>query len=113
MSDDPTSWPAFSRGGAAMSNGRAHEIQTAILGRMAEVGQSHVAEVAGVSDATVSRWKDGALEQAARILAALGLKLVPQDAQVQEPAYMASLEHLASMALAAKRAERNTNGGRP
>jgi hypothetical protein len=38
---------------------------------------------------------------------------VPVEAMVQDPAYMASLEHLASMALAAKRAERNTNGGRP
>ena len=93
-----------------MSNGKVHEIQTAILARMAEVGQARVAEAAGVSDATVSRWKDGALEQAARILAALGLKVVPVEAQVQDPAYMASLEHLASMALAAKRAERGSRG---
>jgi hypothetical protein len=93
-----------------MSSARVHEIQTAILGRMAEVGQARVAEAAGVSDATVSRWKDGALEQAARILAALGLKVVPQEAQVQDPAYMASLEHLASMALAAQKAKRTPGG---
>lgn len=50
-----------------------------MLRALASVRQTQVAEILGVSEATVSRFKDGELARAAKILAALNLKCVPLE----------------------------------
>lgn len=77
----------------------AHDIQTAVLARLAEMSQGRVAEVAGVSDATVSRWKANDLETCAKLLAAMGLTVVAAGHRMPDPKYLACLEHLARMTL--------------
>lgn len=55
----------------------ARKNETMILRALADVKQAAVADAIGVSEATVSRFKDGELERYARLLAAIGLKCVP------------------------------------
>lgn len=59
----------------------ARKNERAILQAFARVSQARIAEQMGVHDSTVSRFKDGGLEQAAALLAACGLKVVPVDMQ--------------------------------
>jgi hypothetical protein len=50
---------------------------------MGAVGQGVVAEGLGVNDSQISRWKEsGSIERTAKMLAILGLKVVPVDAVV-------------------------------
>lgn len=58
---------------------RSRKNHTTILRALAGVGQVRAAELIGVSESTVSRFKDGGLEQAAALLAACGLKCVPLE----------------------------------
>lgn len=55
--------------------------ETAILRGLAQHSQARIAEQLGVNDSTISRFKDGGLSQAAALLAACGLKVVPCDMQ--------------------------------
>lgn len=55
--------------------------ETTILRALAEHSQARIAEQLGVNDSTISRFKDGGLAQAAALLAACGLKVVPTDMQ--------------------------------
>lgn len=64
---------------AIAENARKNE--RTILQAFARVSQSRIAEQLGVNDSTVSRFKDGGLEQAAALLAACGLKVVPLEMQ--------------------------------
>lgn len=85
----------------------AHEERTrknlsALLHGLASVGQAAVAEALGVSESTVSRWKEGGgeLERLARLLAALGQKTVGQDRHCVRPEEFKFVTRLASRALA-------------
>ena len=49
----------------------------------------------GVDDAQVTRFKDQHLERAAAVLAAAGLKVVPEDHQTLAPEYVKALQVLA------------------
>lgn len=64
---------------AIAENARKNE--RTILQAFARVSQARIAEQLGVNDSTVSRFKDGGLEQAAALLAACGLKVVPDEMQ--------------------------------
>lgn len=55
--------------------------ETTILRGIAEHSQARIAEQLGVNDSTISRFKDGGLAQAAALLAACGLKVVPISMQ--------------------------------
>lgn len=62
----------------------AREIETTILRALAERGQGATADAVGISETRLSRWKNHAdngggldLEEASRVIAMLGLRLVP------------------------------------
>ena len=59
----------------------ARKVETAVLKALAGTSQARVAELMGVSESTVSRFKDGGIEQLASLLAACGLKVVSTDSQ--------------------------------
>jgi predicted transcriptional regulator len=84
-----------------------HQITTTILSRMADLSQHQVATTAGLSDATISKWKVHDLEPTASILSALGLKLVDANLNIVDDEYMRSLVTLARMAL-----DRKSESGR-
>ena len=76
-------------------NGTARKNAFTILQRLSSVGQSRVPESVGVSESTISRWKDGEIDRLGLTLAVLGLRVVPQDARVVDPAKLAVLMALA------------------
>ena len=64
----------------------ARKIESSLLQRLSSVGQVTVAKAMDVSESTVSRLKDGQIAAVSQLLAALGLKLVPADFKVVDPA---------------------------
>lgn len=74
---------------------RARKNEQVILHALAAAGQSTVALAMGVNESTVSRMKDGALAQAAALLAHCGLKVVPVGVQCFDPGYVEALRELA------------------
>lgn len=79
---------------------RARKNLAAIFQRLSEVGQSVVAQRLSVSDATISRWKTEEGELAAKILAELGLKVVPIGLKCFDPAKIGAILQLAKAHLA-------------
>lgn len=79
---------------------QAQRNHAAILRALAQVSQARVAELIGTSETTVSRFKDVGLEQAAALLAACGLKVVSESAQVLEDDYVRALKLMAGVGLA-------------
>ena len=74
---------------------RARKNASAILQALAKVGQTHVAEFLSVSESTVSRFKEKAIPEAAELLAACGLKAVPESLTCYKPESIAALLTLA------------------
>lgn len=64
---------------------RARKNLQAILRRLSSVGQASLATGLNVSEATISRWKAEQLEQCARAISLLGLKVVPQEMRCYHP----------------------------
>lgn len=56
---------------------RAQKNHSTILQHLASIGQVRVAETLGLSESTVSRWKDVEIERIGKMLAVLGLRVVP------------------------------------
>jgi transcriptional regulator with XRE-family HTH domain len=80
---------------------RARKNFSAILSRLASVGQSNVAKELGVAESTISRLKsEGDLEQFAKLLAAVGLKAVPVELRCYDPKDIDPLLQLARRHLA-------------
>ncbi len=80
---------------------RARKNLQGILQALSSIGQARVAEALGVSESTISRWKDsGELERLARLLAVLGQKNVGQDRQCVKPDEFHFLTRIASRAIA-------------
>ncbi|HWK72201.1 MAG TPA: hypothetical protein VNS29_15310 [Burkholderiaceae bacterium] len=76
---------------------RARKAHTLALQRISRIGQATVAQEVGVSPATVSRFvsePDG-LERACKVLAAVGLKVVPVTMQCFPPEKVAIFMTLA------------------
>jgi predicted transcriptional regulator len=78
--------------------------QAQLLSALAEVSQVKVAALMGISDGTVSGFKSSArgtsqIELTAKLIAALGLRLVPADALIQDPDELQALRTLARKAL--------------
>lgn len=88
---------------------RARKNESAILRAFARVSQTRVATLLGVSDATVSRMSEprseggrerpSKLAEIAQILAAAGLKVVAEDAEVFDVARIEALRTLARIGL--------------
>lgn len=77
------------------STARKHVHALARKGSLAAAGQARVAALIGVDDSTITRIKDGQLERLAAVLAASGLKVVPEDHQTLAPEYVRALQVLA------------------
>ncbi len=71
--------------------------------RLVSVGQKTVADAIGLSESTVSRWKEGEIERWAKLFALLGLQVVPVSAVVVNAEYLRSLETLAELGLKAEK----------
>ncbi|AWE72781.1 bacteriophage CII family protein [Pseudomonas aeruginosa] len=87
----------------AERDARAREFESLILNRLLSVGQKTVADTIGVSESTVSRWKEGEIERWCKVLAHLVLQLVPEQAVVVNADYLRSLETLAELGLRAEK----------
>lgn len=61
----------------AQTSRRAQRIHTAILQALAKASQARIAELIGCSASTVTLFKDEQLQRFSSILAACGLKVVP------------------------------------
>lgn len=76
---------------------RARKNHTAILQALAEVSQARVAELMGVSEATVSRIKSKDLEEISAFIAACAIKCTPESLECWPKDYMRALHVLAGM----------------
>jgi hypothetical protein len=74
---------------------RARKNLAAIFQALSQTGQANVAKALEVSEPTVSRMKEKELPEAAKILALLQLKCVPEQYRCVDPSYLAGLEHFA------------------
>lgn len=79
---------------------------SAILHALARVGQANLAESMNVSESLISRMKSsGDLEKTAKMLALLGLKVVPTAMVCFDPEYVEHLRALAKIGLNAPASE--------
>lgn len=86
-----------------MSN--AEHIESQLLRSMRDVGQGRVGEAIGVSAQRMSGLvNEGLMTRTARIVAALGFRLVPADEPVYEAEYVKSLETLVRLSMAKREA---------
>lgn len=74
---------------------RSRKYLSLALQRISSIGQIHVAEQLGTSEATVSRCVNDNLERVCQVLAAAGLKVVPAEMKCYEPRKIAILMELA------------------
>lgn len=70
-----------------------------LLRALSELSQKRAAELIGVSEATLSTWKNEHLERAAALMAACGLTLRPITERTLPEDHLAALETLARIAL--------------
>lgn len=86
----------------ADQSARAREIEALVLKRLLSVGQKNLADALGLSESTISRWKDGDIERWCKVIALLELKLVPSNAECHPPGYIQALKTLAELGLQAE-----------
>lgn len=84
-------------------DGNAREILQVIFQALAAKGQGAVAQVMGISDSSISRWKADEIPVMAKFITALDLKIVPSTFICVDPAYLNALQVLARQALEVKR----------
>lgn len=77
----------------------ARKIVKEIFQRLSSMGQVHVAEAIGASEATVSRMKEQ-VPQFAGMLSKLGLKVVPVEMRCYDEKTLASILQLAQQRMA-------------
>ena len=73
------------------ADARARKNVATIFQALQQAGQVNVARALEVSEPTVSRMKEKDLPEAAKILAVLQLKVVPEQFRCVDPAYLAGL----------------------
>lgn len=81
----------------AERDARAREFESLVLNRLLSVGQRTVADAIGVSESTVSRWKEGEIERWCKVLALLELQVVHPSEYIQ------ALKTLAELGLQAEK----------
>lgn len=74
---------------------RSRKNEKVILSALAETSQAVAATCMGVNESTVSRMKQGDIEQMSKLLAACGLKVVPVNFQCYPEDEIAALRVLA------------------
>ena len=77
----------------------ARKSLTAILQRLASVGQKPLGEALARSETWISRWKSDDSESCADLLAALGLKVVPAEHECYSPEFIRSLRYFARIGM--------------
>ena len=93
---------------------RSRKNLSAILKAFQRTTQARIAERFDLSEGTISKLKsDGELANAAKVLAAAGLKVVPHDFECHDPKYIASIEFLAHRQLTGKLQEQGDEGEAP
>ena len=81
---------------------RARDIEALMLKQLLSVGQKNIAQSIGLSESTISRWKEGEIERWCKVIALLDLKLVPFSAQCHPARYIQALKTLAELGLQAE-----------
>ena len=88
------------------SSDRSRKNESAILRALASVGQANLATGMEVSESLISRLKsNGDLGKTAKMLALLGLKVVPTSMVCFDPQYVEHLRALAKIGLNAPASE--------
>lgn len=64
---------------------RARKNLRTIFQRLSSVGQARLAEQLSSSETSVSRWKTEQAEYVSKLLAALGLKVIPEEMKCFDP----------------------------
>lgn len=79
----------------------ARKIHATILQGLANTSQKRTADALGVHESTISRMKspDGEIEQFARLLAVIGLRVAHADESTYRPDYVEALHTLAKAGL--------------
>ena len=77
----------------------AQRNHSALLSGLAQVSQKRVADLIGVSEATLSSMKNDQLERFSAFAAACGLKLVATSEQTYKAEHITALKTLAQVAL--------------
>lgn len=78
----------------------SRKIERTVLQALAEHGQARAAGLMGVSESAVSRMKDGQLELVAKLLASVGLKVVPAKYKCLDPVKAQAMVTLYEAAMA-------------
>ncbi len=84
------------------SDGKARESLAFIFQSLAAKGQGAVAQLMGISDSSMSRWKSDEIPVMAKFIAGLDLKIVPDAFVCVDPEYLRSLRTLARRELEAR-----------
>lgn len=79
---------------------RSRKIASTILTGLHRVGQVRVAEHCECSESKISKWKSEDLENAARIIAACGMKVVPIEKRCFDQQQIAAILTLAKQHMA-------------
>lgn len=74
---------------------RSRKNESVILKHLASIGQVHLANMLGIHESTVSRWKDKEFTELSQTLAALGLKVIPEEMRCYDPKSIDALLTLA------------------
>jgi len=69
---------------------RARGIEAMVLRRLGERGQAAAAQALQVSESAISRLKDGQITTICRLIAFLGLKVVPEEYREVNPEVLAA-----------------------
>lgn len=77
----------------------AHRNQAQLLRCLGDVTQRSAAELIGVSETTLSEWKNAHVERFCALAAACGLRLVPVTDRSIDDEHLRALETLAGIAL--------------
>lgn len=85
---------------------RARKTVKCVLQALSSTPATAVAAAMGVSEPTISRLKNEHLESFAKMLAHLGLKVVPVEMRCFDPRYIEALQVLAEAELARQKSPR-------
>lgn len=83
-----------------LAESRARKNLASILKGLGSVGQVTVAEALDQDESTISKMKDKDLPRLAKMLAVLGLKVVPEEMKCFDPDKIGAILHLAKAHLA-------------
>lgn len=72
-------------GSSAQETSKARKYLSLVLQQLSSVGGRTAAAAIGVDESTVSRMKEGQLERYCKLMAALGIKLVPAEMKCFRP----------------------------